>query len=337
MTHALEEAASGRISMAYTGKPGWHGLGTSVQEDISPEELMEISGNNFETALFDLEVNFRGRRVKVESKKALMRLQPDTEFDGEVLTVTGSDWKPLQNKTAFNFFDDFVKRGGRGSMKMNTAGVIRNGSTKDGTVQTWSWALAKTTDAFECVPGDKVESYFLFANPHVYGKAAIIQHTPTRVVCWNTLSYAISDDVSSRVAVAHQKTFDPEIAKQALGISRIQLEKYKEQSQFLASKRYTDETVKAYFDEVWPATSAKKLNKGESSSTSVLFQSVLKTQPGAELAPETWWQAVNASTFTIDHLLGRTQDNRVYNAWFGSNRARKDKALALAITYAKAA
>lgn len=332
MTAALEITKSGRANMAFAGQPGWHGLGTKVADDITPQDLMKVSGNDFMTKLFDMTAEFEGTQIKIGSKKALIRLQPDTEFHGQLLTVTGSDWKPLQNRAAFDFFDEFVKDG---NMKMDTAGVIRPGNATDGTQQTWSWALAKTTEAFECVPGDRVDSYFLFANPHVYGKAAIIQHTPTRVVCWNTLSYALGETVSNRVAVAHQREFDPELVKVALGISKLQLKEYKEQAQFLASKRFNDETIKEYFDAVWPATSPKKIKTKESSTTSALFQAVMNTQPGAEFAVGTWWQAVNATTYAIDHLLGRSQDNRVYNAWFGSNRGRKDKALSLAIDYAK--
>jgi hypothetical protein len=63
----------------------------------------------------------------------------------------------------------------------------------------------------------------------------------------------------------------------------------------------------------------------------------LESAPGAETksAKGTWWGAVNAVTFLEDHL--REGENKVYNAMFGNTSAAKNRALDLAITYAKAA
>ena len=38
-----------------------------------------------------------------------------------------------------------------------------------------------------------------------------------------------------------------------------------------------------------------------------------------------------------DHMVGKTDDSRMYSAWFGSNMNRKNKALELAVEYAEAA
>jgi hypothetical protein len=38
---------------------------------------------------------------------------------------------------------------------------------------------------------------------------------------------------------------------------------------------------------------------------------LLETQPGAEFAPGSWWQGVNAATYFIDHIQGRNIDNRL--------------------------
>ena len=64
---------------------------------------------------------------------------------------------------------------------------------------------------------------------------------------------------------------------------------------------------------------------------------VLETQPGAEYAEGSWWQAFNSITYITDHVQGRNQENRLANSWFGYNQTRKRDALQTAIKYAEAA
>ena len=65
--------------------------------------------------------------------------------------------------------------------------------------------------------------------------------------------------------------------------------------------------------------------------------SILHTQPGAEYARGSWWQAFNAITYMTDHTMGRSRDSRLSSAWYGLNRIKKEKALDLAVKYAEMA
>jgi len=64
---------------------------------------------------------------------------------------------------------------------------------------------------------------------------------------------------------------------------------------------------------------------------------VLETQPGAEFGAGTFWQAFNAVTYTVDHLLGHSAETRLQSAWYGQNRQRKVMALEKAVEMADAA
>jgi hypothetical protein len=64
---------------------------------------------------------------------------------------------------------------------------------------------------------------------------------------------------------------------------------------------------------------------------------VVDTQPGAEYASGSWWNAYNAVTYLTDHELGRSADTRLTSAWFGVNQNKKVKALNLAVQMAEAA
>jgi len=51
----------------------------------------------------------------------------------------------------------------------------------------------------------------------------------------------------------------------------------------------------------------------------------------------TWWSALNAVTYYVDHKAGRERDASLQSAWFGPRAALKRKALNLAVEYAQAA
>lgn len=58
--------------------------------------------------------------------------------------------------------------------------------------------------------------------------------------------------------------------------------------------------------------------------------------PGSELpsADGTWWGVVNGVTHYVDHVAGRTDDNRLTAAWFGQRSNLKQEAFQLASRYA---
>ena len=64
---------------------------------------------------------------------------------------------------------------------------------------------------------------------------------------------------------------------------------------------------------------------------------VIDTQPGAEFARGSWWQAFNAVTYLVDHEIGKSADSCLTSAWFGPNRNVKLKALETAVEFAEAA
>lgn len=64
---------------------------------------------------------------------------------------------------------------------------------------------------------------------------------------------------------------------------------------------------------------------------------VINTQPGANYAEGSWWQAFNAVTYLTDHKIGKTADSRLQSAWFGANKNLKIRALETAIEFAEAA
>lgn len=139
------------------------------------------------------------------------------------------------------------------------------------------------------------------------------------------------------IKVSHRREFDPEMAKEALGVAKHKLAQYKEMAQFLSQKRFNDENIVDYFKRVFPVLTTKAESEKElSKSAQYALDQGMDEQPGAEFGQGTWWQAFNTVTYMTDHVIGRTADSRLTSAWYGANKNLKTKALELAVEMADA-
>lgn len=319
MTAAVE-------SMAYVGEPPWHRFGAIVEGNLSPREMQFAAGLNWDVEKVPLQFEYKQRTQKTD-QFALIRTA-----DGTVLDIIKSDnWAPVQNEEAFEFFDRFVKHNG---MTMEVAGSLRDGK--------FVFVLAKMNKSFDVGPGgeDRTDGYVLFTNPHQYGHAVDIRLTPIRVVCMNTLSIALKTESNVNVKYSHWHSFDVEAAQSVFAELLSSFGDYADTAGFLAAKSYDDQSLQQYFDKCFPYVPnmhSKNPPIDRSSANANRAFDIVETQPGADLSPGSWWNAVNAVTFLTDHELGKSAETRLHSAWYGKGDRRKRHALKLGIEYAKAA
>ena len=325
MSHEVE-IVDGVAQMAYAGELPWHGLGVSVSNDLTPMQMMQKAGLDWEVEKVDAFVRWKGDNVAT-GQQALIR-----STDGKVLTNVGANWNPVQNEEAFNFFAEYVAAG---DMEMHTAGSLKDGQQV--------WALAKIKESFDVFgKEDTVESYLLFSNPHQYGKSIDVRFTPIRVVCNNTLTFSLNAHAERSVKVGHRTVFNADDVKTTLGLASEKFTQYKDMAQFLGNRRFTADSLIQYYSQVFPSTSRTDTEtavsvKEDLSRNAQTAYDMLEIQPGAEFGAGTWWQAFNSVTYVTDHLQGRNAENRLHNQWFGNNRLRKVKAANLAVQMATAA
>lgn len=318
MAHNIEMRADGTACIAYHGEKPWHGLGVEVPADLTPDQMLEAAGLDWEVEKVEAYANVAGQNVQV-GRSALVRTS-----DNKILDVVSNDWNPVQNSEAFEFFNDFIAEG---DMEMETAGSLCGGQIV--------WGLARVKESFELFGGDRVDSYLHFTNFHKYGFSTDVRFTPIRVVCNNTLTLSLNTKVEKMVKISHRREFDGDNVKLMLGIAHEKLAKYKEMATFLGSKRAKNEDVVEYFKRIFPTgENAKKQSELCRNAKTAL--SIIETQPGAEFAEGSWWQIFNTVTYMTDHLLGRSSDTRLTSAWYGHNKGLKTKALETALEMAEA-
>ena len=325
MSHELE-IVNGQAQMAYAGEVPWHGLGTAVSNDLTPNQIMVKAGLDWTVDKVPTYAAKEGVDLIPTGQEALVR-----SSDNKVLTQVGKNWHPVQNEEAFEFFSEYVLAG---DMEMHTAGSLKEGKMV--------WGLAKVKESFDVLGDDQVDSYLLFSNPHEYGKSIDIRFTPIRVVCNNTLSMALASVKNTGVKLSHRKVFDADMVKEHMGIASEKFAQYKEVAQYLASKQFSAEALIQYYNEVFPRTYQGKekievKTFDDLTSNGQKAYEVLETQPGANYGKGTWWQALNSVTYLTDHEMGREVDSRLTSAWFGANQTRKIKAVEKAVEFAEAA
>lgn len=317
MSHEVE-------TMAYAGQVPWHGLGTKVAADLTPRQMQKQAGLDWSVVKRPSFVTFDGDMIETGTN-ALLR-----ESDNSVLSPSvGDGWEPVQNSEAFDFFNEFCLAG---DMEMHTAGSLKNGQIV--------WVLAKIKESFDVLGEDRVDNYMLFSNPHQYGKSLNVRMTPTRVVCNNTLTMSLNGATNNEVKLNHRREFNADLVKDQMGLAHEKFEQYRDAARFMASKKAKFSDLITFYNEVFPAANTKKKEAKEYADLSTTAKAafdVLETQPGADMAMGTWWNALNSVTFITDHKLGRSTDARMASAWFGINQTRKLKATNIALEMAEAA
>lgn len=319
MAHMIE-------TMAYAGQLPWHGLGVEVEENLTPEQILIVAGLDWSVSKRSMFYSGNSSYPPtVDEHYALVR-----DSDHRFLDVVGNRYQPTQNKDAFEFFDAFVKEC---KLRMHTAGSLCNGQ--------FVWALAKTEQSFKVSANDDLDSYVLLISPHKLGKSLICQHTSVRVVCQNTLNLALQEGKAA-FRMSHARKFDDHAkaeAAQVLGLVNMSFKQFGANAQFLAGQKADPLDVKQYFGAVFKMDD--KVIDAETHRKNSLLQRLLSAydgqSPGANLSSSkgTWWGALNAVTFVIDHPENSNdRDTNLKDAWMGWRGDIKRTALELAVQMA---
>ena len=211
----------------------WHGLGTPVDHLMTANEALELSHANYEVSMQPIVAISPELMVKmannepitpddllslmVEGKKATFR--NDTN---KALGIVSDSYGIVQNADAFKFVDTLCSGNltSNGTTPMvETAGVLGQGERV--------FVTCKFPDTIKLGTGDDVEMYMVFTTSHDGTGAVQCMVTPVRVVCENTLNWAMSNNtgklslrhssrIMSRLDVASKE--DVEFAYRALNI-----------------------------------------------------------------------------------------------------------------------
>lgn len=310
-------------SMAYYGDPPWHGLGKKLDECANADQMIRAAGLDWQVEKCPLEGPYYNLNAD-PSRFSLKRKARNENEQDVLLGLVGKDYVPLQNTDAFKFFDPIV---GSKAAIFHTAGSLGVGEKV--------WVLAKLPGNIRVVGDDIVDKYLLLSNNHSGKESVTIKFTPIRVVCQNTLNFALKDGNQS-VRVRHTGDLPKRLSDvpEMLGIIN---EAYKETEDLyrqFAKIRFGVVRFDHYLEGVFPRTK-KQISENKRPErwdrVTSLFEKSNKEIRG------TLWAAYNAVTRDEDyrHSTERGPDRRLSRVWFGAGADLKYRAFRVAQEFAR--
>jgi phage/plasmid-like protein (TIGR03299 family) len=333
MTDAVTVRADGRAEMAYRGETPWHGLGNTLDDNMTLEQRIVAAGFDWEI----LKTNTRyvvsqsgkpPRTMTVPGKQVLYRSD-----SSEPLSVVSSKFHIVQPRQVLEYFDELTEKFGFG--KLETAGTLFGGKQ--------FWGLATVTDTAQCIldDNDKVRMRILFCTSCDRSLPNIIKFVIERVVCHNTLEMALREG-GVQYRSRHRTAFKPEEANAALGIkAKEEFGAELEQLRKLAKVTMTPAEIARATMTLYEPT-VENLDAGELkahaktkhvkaiSQLAIGHDAIGDSLKGAH---GTLWGWLNAVTEYNDWDNGsRTADRRLHRAWNGKPAGVKRNALKMAVS-----
>lgn len=222
-------------TMMYVGEVPWHGLGTRYE--TPPKTSKEI----IEGAKLDWKVNAAPMKTDlhgdIANYHAIYR-----EDNQEVLGVANRAYpKLVQNAETFTTFDQLIGE----SLDVETAASLGRGETVFG--------CFKIRNSYK-VMDDETEHYFVVMNDHlkVDGKVTIL-NTPVRVVCQNTLSAALNNNVYKlRIPVTDDYNVNVTLADKLFASIDRATSNLQIQAEKMCSQKIDRTYVERVLDELFP-------------------------------------------------------------------------------------
>ena len=302
---------NGKVEFAYakSDQKPWHGLGTEVPGLMTTNEALKFGGVDWTVS--KKPVYDHTDLKPIDGYNSLTR--DDTN---EILSVVGNRYALVQNHEAFEFFDHVLHEN---QARIDTVGSIRNGKNV--------FMMAKLPDQAEIVRGDVVNRYLLVTNPFD-GKSAInVCTTQVRVVCSNTLTYAMNR-CSNHFKIRHSNNwkFQMKEAQEAIRASNEYWEELTKVCKEFAATDVSRVEVGDFLEKLFPSTS-ENIAHIPKPRIEVLkrFESGIGSDiPGVK---GTKWGLINAVTEYLDHERGR--GNSWESSLFGNGATIRNKAMSL--------
>jgi len=310
---------NGIASMAYVGEKPWHQLGQELTPGASVDTWIDEAGLNYD--VLGQVVNFQdpqGNMMPFGTRKVLVR--SDTLAP---LEVVAKDYKIVQPKEIIEIFRGFVEAG---NMSLETAGVLKGGNK--------IWGLARIGKDLDAGDGDMVQNYLLLATSYDKSLSTTGQLTSVRVVCNNTLSFAINRGKSGKeqsIRIPHNQKFDSEKVKNKLGLIKETIDENAQIIQKLHKTTVSHDEAIAFFTHLLCTPKERKSGEVDIGSKARSMAKLWESYQHAPGREDSAWGLVNAVTYAVDHnTSARSDDTRLDSAWFGHGARQKTEAYQLA-------
>lgn len=324
------DITNGQPAIQYRHDTPWGSSGETVSADATVEQWQEKAG-----LLWDVRKEQLFRSNDTETGEIDMKLvrnnvclvRSDNDYP---LSIVSPKYQVVQPKTLVEFFHQLKSD--------NLLSIETMGTSREGRVV---WALGRTGRNFEVTPGDQVDEFVLIATSYDKSLSTVVIRTSLRVRCMNMLPMLLrtNDARVSRLRGSHLGTFDFEAARhmvQRTAEDELELHTFVEQVQTLAQHKMShDELVSYLVGVLYPSEALQQAATPDviAKNVSALLD-IYANAPGQDMAQGTAWGALNAVTYYVDHVRGRSADRRFHAALFDVGAQMKKRAFGNALKLA---
>jgi phage/plasmid-like protein (TIGR03299 family) len=314
----------------------WHGLGTVVEKAPTIEEALQLASMDWNV---NQSYDVRGTMQNGDSfstDKWVLNVRSD---NSDVLGCVSSGFRPIQNTELAKFCEELSLDS---VVKVESAGSLLGGRKV--------WFLLKT-DSFNVGPNDDpVTPYILVSNGHDGTLAFSGMTTSVRVVCNNTLSWAMkgSGKVFSYKHTANLFDRLP-AAKIAMRKALTGKQDFEDACKYLRNRTMKTEEVNAFFVDVYAKVVdpivkmtaqeryiADETDRRYDNACTNIYDMSNTFDMERDVAGTTYWNAFNATSRWLQNRNRKGGDTQAVNKVMGVAADNTSKAFKLALAAAGA-
>ena len=244
-------------TMFYVGETPWHRLGTKINTAPTSDEAIKIAGLDWDVVPMPI---YDGNGREIPGYKVNQR-----SSDGKNLGIVTNRYKIVQNREAFAFTDALLGEG----VRYETAGSLASGKRV--------WMLARLENTTLCE--ENVDPFLVFTNSHDGTGAVRVAITPVRVVCQNTLNFALNS-ADRHWSCAHKGDIQGKLeeARYTLESAERYMKALEEEFGELKLKKVSEDQVRRMTDDLLKAEFADLVKKATVDDKVVSIQDFVKQQ-----------------------------------------------------------
>jgi hypothetical protein len=298
------EVENGSVSFALVdsrSNPAWHSFANKVfdadTETPTVSEIMDAAKlSNWNVRLEPISELVPDYKMVTESY-LVVRDNPYTDGQKDVLATVGSRYKEVQNEDLFAFAQNL--HDSNPEVKIDSAGSFKNGRVVYG-----SWSIPNQLVLDPSGANDITNLYLVVHTSHDGSVAIQAGITPVRVKCQNTLNFAMRKAKQS-FKIRHTATVDGKIAaaREALGMSVAYFDEFSKQANELFTREVTNAQFSKIINTLYPKPEEDKkgaITKWENKV--VLLDELYHNSPTNANIKGTAWGVVNALTERLDYF-----------------------------------
>jgi phage/plasmid-like protein (TIGR03299 family) len=315
----------------YVGKPAWHGLGTVIENVPTIAEALELSKMDFTVTLSNpLVAKFLDPSLGYDNNTKQSKFYATVRTDtNEVLGVVNKNYKIVQNSELFDI------AGSVPGLQVETAGTLFNGAQSYVLMKDSEWAVNGN---------DVMHEYLCLMNSHNGTLSLSALPTSVRVVCNNTLSWAISEGQQRMIKLRHKGDMKDKILglKEALDEWNEHKSKFRNIVSALGRKKWSKEEITNFWTDCYQmfegeipmersSYTEEEHNSRKKAMTTLLGWSETFDKETEEFGNSAWI-AANAVTNWLQNRKRRTTEATISNKLIGEAAKNSTRVMRHALT-----